>query len=134
MCGGGGKDPDLVGLDYFPSSTSPSSIIKQILPVHIYQENGLNLSGVSTSPRPGSLAEPEIITSDFLIESLPVNGNRTVVKDNAVEGLDEFWSTAFEVMSATAAHYKKTTVCLSVIVGLVMVFLILKCLWLCFCR
>ena len=49
---------------------------------------------MSTSPRPGSLAESET-----------VDGNRTVVKDNAVEGLDEFWSAAFEVMSGTAAHY-----------------------------
>ena len=91
---GGGEDPDLVGFEYFPSSNSPSSIIKQILSVHIYQENGLNLSCVSTSPCPGSLAESET-----------VDGNRTVVKDNAVEGLDEFWSAAFEVMSGTAAHY-----------------------------
>ena len=60
--------------------------------------------------------------------------NADVDYEDTVKSLADFWSAALEVMTSLATYYKKTTLVLSIFIGLGGCFLVVFCLWRCFCR
>ena len=125
MWGGGGEDPDLVGLEYVPT-TVPPSIIYQI--VNFNNPMG---SGTPDSKKDGNWDFSPIET----VTELPLAvDNADVDYEDTVKSLADFWSAALEVMTSLATYYKKTTLVLSIFIGLGGCFLVVFCLWRCFCR
>ena len=125
MWGGGGEDPDLVGLEYVPT-TVPPSIIYQI--VNFNNPMG---SGTPDSKKDGNWDFSPIETVTELPSAVD---NADVDYEDTVKSLADFWSAALEVMTSLATYYKKTTLVLSIFIGLGGCFLVVFCLWRCFCR
>ena len=125
MWGGGGEDPDLVGLEYVPT-TVPPSIIYQI--VNFNNPMG---SGTPDFKKDGNWDFSPIETVTELPSAVD---NADVDYEDTVKSLADFWSAALEVMTSLATYYKKTTLVLSIFIGLGGCFLVVFCLWRCFCR
>ena len=142
MWGGGGEDPDLVGLEYVPTTVPPSSIIYQI--VNFNTQMG---SGNPDSKKDGNwdLYSPietvtelpsavESSSTQVQFEDWPVDDNADFGYEDTVKSLADFWSAALDVMTSLPTYYKNTTLVLSVFIGLGGCFLVVFCLWRCFCR
>ena len=141
MWGGGGEDPDLVGLEYVPTTVPPSSIIYQIVNFNNPMGSGTpdskkdgnwDFSPIETVTELPSAVESSSTQVQF--EDWPGDDNADVDYEDTVKSLADFWSAALEVMTSLATYYKKTTLVLSIFIGLGGCFLVVFCLWRCFCR